>query len=400
MLAAQAASAQMVDDMIQFVRTTCQGNTRQALDVLQTGMAHQEGSGHDRLQLAMAEVHAINSNWAAVVEHTWPVAQQQSSLGGSSLTAQMQMHASLTCVRALLTQGRDEQATQLAQQAVKRSDNLLSREELTPAKQQAHLEATTCLAGVLHATGDSDGAAAQCQTALTLVHDDDASGGILPKSAVAAALKQAAALRLAQGQLSEAAALFGQACAAADQCQESSSSTSLRPPVWQQQVGADVMLGAAQTAAAQHSWDTAEQLLSKALNLAEQLHGGDSQTPQVGVVLGLLGHVYARSKRITLAEGLHRQAVKLLRLDPSASSSETLPVHSSLAAAGAWRYSQLLTALPRRDTEASAWKQFAAAHSYIELESVLGPLDILKGGKDNSSGIVVDLLMLRALPCW
>ena len=95
-----------------------------------------------------------------------------------------------------------------------------------------------------------------------------------------------------------------------------------------------------------------------------------------------------------------RQAVKLLRLDPSASPSEALPVHSSLAAAGAWRYSQLLTALPRRDTEASAWEQFAAAHSPIELESVLGPLDILKGGKDNSSGIVVDLLMLRALPCW
>ncbi|KAA6423076.1 MAG: hypothetical protein FRX49_07064 [Trebouxia sp. A1-2] len=377
-----------------------QGSTRQALDVLQTGMAHQEGFGHDRLQLAMAEVHAADSNWAAVVEHAWPVAQQQSSFGSSPLTAQIQMHASLTCVRALLTQGKDEQATQLAQQAVKQSDSLLSGEAPTPNKQQAHLEAVTCLAGVLHATGDSEGTAAQCQTALTLVRDDDASGGVLPKLAVAAALKQAAALRLAQGQLSEAAGLFGQACAAADECQEPGSSTGLRPPVWQQQVGADVMLGAAQTAAAQHAWDKAEELLSKALNLAEQLHGGDSQTSQVGVVLGLLGHVYARSKRITLAEGLHRQAVKLLRLDPSPSPSQTLPVHSSLAAAGAWRYSQLLTALPRRDTEASAWKQFAAARSPIELESVLGPLDILKGGKDSSSGIVVDLLMLRALPCW
>ncbi|DBA79143.1 TPA: hypothetical protein ACH3X1_008980 [Trebouxia sp. C0004] len=400
MSSTQAASAQMVDDMIQFVRTACQGNTRQALDVLQTGMAHQEGSGHARLQLAMAEVHTANSNWAAVVDHSWPVAQQQSSFGSSPLTTQLQLHASLTCVRALLTQGKDEQALQLAQQAVKNSHNLLSREELTPAKQQALLEATACLAGVLHATGDSEGAAAQCQTALTLVHDDDASGGVFSKSAVAAALKQAAALRLAQGQLSEAAGLFGQSCAAAEQCQEVGSNTSLRPPVWQQQVAADVMLGAAQTAAAQHSWDKAEELLSKALNLAEQLHGGDSQNPQVGVVLGLLGHVYARSKRITLAEGLHRQAVKLLRMDPSASPSETLPVHSSLAAAGAWRYSQLLTALPRRDKEASAWKQVAAAHSSIELESTLGPLDILKGGKDNSPGIVVDLLMLRALPCW
>ena len=44
-----------------------QGNTRQGLDVLQTGMAHQEGSGHDRLQLAMAEVHATNSNWVGAV---------------------------------------------------------------------------------------------------------------------------------------------------------------------------------------------------------------------------------------------------------------------------------------------------------------------------------------------
>ena len=44
----------------------------------------------------------------------------------------------------------------------------------------------------------------------------------------------------------------------------------------------------------------------QALKLAESLHRGNDQTPQVGVVLGLLGHVYARSKRITLAEGLHR----------------------------------------------------------------------------------------------
>ncbi len=40
-----------------------QGNTQQALDVLKTGLAHQEGTGHDRLQLTMAEVHAANSNW-------------------------------------------------------------------------------------------------------------------------------------------------------------------------------------------------------------------------------------------------------------------------------------------------------------------------------------------------
>ena len=98
-----------------------------------------------------------------------------------------------------------------------------------------------------------------------------------------------------------------------------------------------------------------------------------------------------------------RQAIKLLRLDPSASKAAVpLPVHSSLAVNAAWRYSQLLTALPRRDTEASLWKQFAAAHSPSNpnLESLLGPLNILKGEKDSSTGTVIDLLLLRALPCW
>jgi len=33
----------------------------------------------------------------------------------------MQLHASLTCVRALLTQGKDEQAIQLAQQVCMQS---------------------------------------------------------------------------------------------------------------------------------------------------------------------------------------------------------------------------------------------------------------------------------------
>ena len=127
------------------------------MDVLKTGLAYQKGPGNDRLQLAMAEVYAAHSNWvgmvpdsqspkyllhlqcpvfrctpaqsyvwngdhtlsgiqAAVVEHTLPVAQQQSQASRSASAAQLQMEASLTCVRALLIQGDDKQATQLAQQ--------------------------------------------------------------------------------------------------------------------------------------------------------------------------------------------------------------------------------------------------------------------------------------------
>lgn len=105
-----------------------------------------------------------------------------------------------------------------------------------------------------------------------------------------------------------------------------------------------------------------------------------------------------------------RQAVKLLKLDPesSSTSSDALPVHGSLASAAAWRYAQLLSALPKRDTEASAWQEFAVRHWQVvhdqsqssELDKVLGPLDLLKGGKDESPGVVVDLMLLRGLPCF
>lgn len=105
-----------------------------------------------------------------------------------------------------------------------------------------------------------------------------------------------------------------------------------------------------------------------------------------------------------------RQAVKLLRLDPesSSTSSDAFPVHGSLASAAAWRYAQLLSALPKRDTEASAWQEFAVRHWQLvhhrsqssEVDKVLGPLNVLKGGKDESPGIIVDLMLLRGLPCF
>ena len=104
-----------------------------------------------------------------------------------------------------------------------------------------------------------------------------------------------------------------------------------------------------------------------------------------------------------------RQAVKLLKLDPDSGSTppDALPIHGSLASSAAWRYAQLLNALPKRNTEASAWQDFAARHwqamddwsHNTELEKVLGPLDVLKGGSDGSPGMIVDLILLRGLPC-
>ena len=98
-----------------------------------------------------------------------------------------------------------------------------------------------------------------------------------------------------------------------------------------------------------------------------------------------------------------RQAVKLMKLNAaSPTSSPYLPVHSSLAATAAWRYAQLLAALPKRDTEASSWMQFAQGQlpKGVVADAILGPANVLKGEQDNSKGVVVDLQLLRALPCW
>ena len=49
----------------------------------------------------------------------------------------------------------------------------------------------------------------------------------------------------------------------------------------------------------------------QALSIVEQANGETGKHPTTGIILGLLGHVYARSKRITLAEGLHRYSVTI-----------------------------------------------------------------------------------------
>ena len=86
---------------------------------------------------------------------------------------------------------------ELTVQAVHRADSWFPAEGHANSKHQAQLEAATVLTGALHASGDADGAALQCQTALSLA-DKDTPDGALPPSIIAAALKQAASFRFAQ----------------------------------------------------------------------------------------------------------------------------------------------------------------------------------------------------------
>ena len=102
----------------------------------------------------------------------------------------------------------------------------------------------------------------------------------------------------------------------------------------------------------------------------------------------------------------NRQAVKLLQLsEANPRQASFIPVHSSLAAASAWRYSQLLTALPKRETEASNWQRYAEyewskVNGNSALQEALGSPQLLKGNASKGSGVVIELTLRRALPCF
>lgn len=140
-----------------------QGNSQQALDVLQTGLAHQEGVGRSRLQLAMAEVEASSSNWvqmcdivhdiltdptnvvrlllqAAVSEHAGQIAYVRTNTPMPASAAKLQAEASAVCVRALLVQGHDQEAARLAQQVS--TDNVQAIHANSTTKPQWNILAT------------------------------------------------------------------------------------------------------------------------------------------------------------------------------------------------------------------------------------------------------------------
>jgi hypothetical protein len=59
-------------------------------------------------------------------------------------------------------------------------------------------------------------------------------------------------------------------------------------------------------------WDKAEEVLGDALKAAEAAAGPNSSSALLAPVLLLLATGYCRSARVMLAEGLLREAVKLL----------------------------------------------------------------------------------------
>ena len=103
-----------------------------------------------------------------------------------------------------------------------------------------------------------------------------------------------------------------------------------------------------------------------------------------------------------------RQAARILQLDPAKSYVAAHPkVHPSVAAALAWRYAQLLAALPKRNTETEAWEglardiQSSASEQQSGdthgLEESYGELHSLQGKGAPGKGGVCDVSTRRML---
>ncbi|WIA20326.1 hypothetical protein OEZ85_006158 [Tetradesmus obliquus] len=414
----------VVDQMLGYVWKDLKGQGQPAIDVLRSGLSMQpdpsRGLDSARLNLALSEVFAAEHNWGEAAACSQAAAAAAAAEGAAA--ADLAGLARLAAARTLLVAGRDADAAAAVatngskEDAVQLAQQLMVRHATAPLLPDAAAAASQQLQQALNSSSSSSSGGAH---------------GVL----LAVSHKVAGDLALAQGELGTASSSFGtaQQLLGGSSSSDSSDSKALvfesdpgscLSSRLQQEVAADVALGAAQVCMARKEWEASEEHLSAALAAAEA--AGGEAGPGLAPVLLLLGSGYARSARVMFAEGLLREAAKVLgaaepsRLVDKAASSSRQLAHPSLAAAVAWRYCQLLTALPNRGAEAATWGDAArtlwqhagrgfgiqgasrgsGGSGFTSLQEVLGDDVALtgKGQHGHGRGAVVSLLLRRLLP--
>ncbi|KAL4520055.1 hypothetical protein Ndes2526B_g01398 [Nannochloris sp. 'desiccata'] len=456
------SSGDVVDEMIAYARTNSKNNYYQAIDILKSGLGFQQtGLNAGRLYLTQAEILADRSRWIDVSQLCRQAAAaasetQPSSPAEALIMAEVELSAALIGTRASLTQHKDAEAFQMAQQCLEVARKSFTATGAEDQRWQGLVLSHAIAALAQHAACDFETAAESFDEVMGIADHIDQRGSPNKPNRdhlIADALKHVGAFRLAQNRPSDAATLASRAVEAAKKAADAAKSSTktnnndekehdgsistdpMQPPTLCAETAVDCRLLQAQAAMDTKDWESAENRLSEALSGAEELSSasntassiGGKPHPRVAIVLLLLANVYSRTGKVTLAEGLYREIVKILDLNPAVASSEpsialglgggisgsgsgTLqlglgPVHPSVSSLAAWRYAQLLTALPRRSTEATCWHQLAKElyddaplRRVLEPASVFGTLDHLQGKGDGGCGIVLDLMTRRALP--
>ncbi|KAF6253763.1 hypothetical protein COO60DRAFT_388193 [Scenedesmus sp. NREL 46B-D3] len=299
----------VVDQMLGYVWKDLKGQGQPAIDVLRSGLSMQpdprKGFDSARLNLALSEAFAAEHNWGEAAACSQAAGAAASAEGAAA--ADLAGLARLAAARALLVAGRDAEATAAAstagstEDAVQLAQQLMVRHATTALQPEAAADALQQLQEALSSSsgGSSSGSSGVRGVLLAVSH------------------KVAGDLALAQGHLDTASSSF----AAAKQALCGSSSDgkavsfeadpgSCLSSRLQQEVAADVALGAAQVSMARMELEASEESLSGALAAAEA--AGGEAGPALAPVLLLLGYGYARSARVMFAEGMLREAAKVL----------------------------------------------------------------------------------------
>ena len=329
-----------------------------------------------------------------------------------TLRAEIELGSSMLGTRALLTSHKDADAFQMAQQCLDVARKSFASVGSENKRWQAVVLSTSMAGLVQHASLELDSAAESFESMMSMLEsekgDRTALDYLIPE-----AMKQAASFYCAQGRKERAVSLGMRSISAAEKTLEMAQNSvdPVLSPRIAELVVADSKLLMAQSCMYRRSWEEAEEKLGDALQAVEAMAqcSGDPKHPSIAMVLLLLAEVYSRTGRVTLAEGLYRELSKMLSLSIDSEYSEnkgTSLVHPTVISVMAWRFSQLLNALPQRTTEAEKWEQLASdLYEEAPMERLTGPevmfgsLSKLKGKGEYGRGVVLDLMTRRALPC-
>ena len=317
-------------------------------------------------------------------------------------SAEIELAASLLGTRALLVAGRDADAFQMAQQSLELARTSFAHGSSEDKRWQAQVLSTSLAGLVQHASCELDSAADSFEGVRALLGDEDnprtALDFLIPE-----ALKQVASFSSAQGKKQQAVDLGLRSIAAAEHRLEVAGNglDLMLSPRAAEEIVADAKLLMGQACQWRNSWEEAEEHLNAAIEVVETL--GSKAT--LAMSLLPLAEVCSRTSRVIVAEGLYREVAKLLDLDPRAGKNGGPFVHSSVNSFVAWRFAQLLTVLPKRETEAAAWKDLsweayeeAPLKRLTDPEVMFGSLDRLSGKGTSGQGVMLDLMTRRCLP--
>eukprot|EP00892_Ulva_mutabilis_P005468 jgi/Ulvmu1/3293/UM153_0005.1 len=371
----------VAESMLSYVKGLEPEQWDQAGQILQGGIERglASGSAEDRtdaagLALALAEMHVLRRQWPQSVECVSQLVASEASADSDSSHSTAERDCFKVGAVAVVVQGQDHPA----------ADRPLIKH--LRSSEDAFVQATLRL--------DDHSPTTQADAA-------PPSGSSSFWDQFAAVHRSLACIRT--GQLEQARSLLSSSNkpSANESAEFVDIAEFLRPAEWRERLRAEACGGRAQLALAEKAWEDAESAASQMITHIEGCSFASRW--DIAVPLSFLATAYSRTGRVVLAEGVLREASKLLELSrdraPAWRASDG-SCHVSLPSRVAWQSAQLYAVLPKRGAEAETWadisKQLWPYESDWSEES--GSLNALSGAGSRGRAVVVSGWLGKAFP--